>query len=104
MNENNNDNFPKGIFYKLPHQNAPDFVKGKLSIKVAELIQYLGTIQGEWLNLDIKISKQGKGYLSIDNWKPNQQNNQQQPPQMTGQQPQEDQFTDIDTSYDSIHF
>jgi hypothetical protein len=103
MNENNND-FPQGIFYKLPHNNAPDFIKGKVSIKLQEAITYLtGMAQtGEqWLNLDIKISKGGKGYLAVDTWKPQQQQqgypqqqqqqqqSYQQPPQQTGQQQQD---------------
>lgn len=26
--------FPNGLIFKLPNENAPDYVKGKLSIKV----------------------------------------------------------------------
>ena len=72
MSENE---FPKGMYYKLPAPTAPDFVKGKLSIKVAEALEYLqGKFKAdqEWLNLDIKVSKQGKGYLAVNTWKPNQ--------------------------------
>ena len=71
MSENN---LPKGIYFKLPHEKAPDFVKGKISIKVVEALEYLQDkfkADQEWLNLDIKVSKQGKGYLAVDNWKPN---------------------------------
>ncbi len=72
----NGKEFPKGIYIKKPHEKAPDFVLGKLSIKVADAISYLKTKQGEWLNLDMKQSKDGKWYLEVDNWIPNQSNQQ----------------------------
>ena len=63
--------FPKGLFFKEPHSNAPDFVKGKVSIKVDEFKKYLNNVKGEWLNIDLKISQDGKAYAEIDTWKPN---------------------------------
>ena len=64
--------FPDGIFYKEPHTNAPDFVKGSLSINIAKTIGWLNTKaqSGEWVNLSVKVSKNGKTYLAVDNWKP----------------------------------
>jgi len=64
------NNFPKGLIFKLPHNNAPDFVKGKLSIKRTELISYLQDFTAEWLNFDLKVSKDGKPYIVKDEWKP----------------------------------
>jgi len=81
-----NNNFPSGIFFKLPQPSAPDFVKGKVSIKLAEAIAYLQAQaqSGEqWLNLNVKVSKAGKGYLEVDTWKPQSQGGQA--PQQTGQ-------------------
>ena len=66
--------FPKGLIVKRPHQNAPDFVKAKLSIKKDELIEWLKSESGEWVNLDLKTSKENKLYLSVDDWKPDNQN------------------------------
>jgi hypothetical protein len=63
--------FPDGIIVKKPHANAPDFVKAKLSLKKDELIAWLQKQEGEWINLDLKESKNGKYYVSIDDWKPN---------------------------------
>ena len=37
----NNLEFPDGIIFKLPRENAPDFVKGSLSLKRADLIKWL---------------------------------------------------------------
>ena len=62
--------FPKGIFFKAPHENAPDFVKGSISIKVAELQEWLSTKQTEWVNLDLKVSQEGKTYCQVNTWKP----------------------------------
>tara|TARA_R100001244_G_C5083994_1_gene114674 strand:+ start:264 stop:500 length:237 start_codon:yes stop_codon:yes gene_type:complete len=68
MSENR---FPKGIFFKAPREGAPDFVKGNLSIKREEAIEWLKEEQGEWVNLDLKSSKEGKLYLAVNDWKPN---------------------------------
>jgi hypothetical protein len=67
MSENN---FIDGLIVKAPHQNAPDFVKAKLSIKREDLIGWLQQQTGEWINADIKESRAGKWYAAIDNWKP----------------------------------
>ena len=61
--------FPEGISIKDPHANAPDCVKGSISIKKAEIIPFLEK-RSEWTNLDIKRSKGGKLYLSINDFTP----------------------------------
>ena len=45
--------FPEGIFVKEPHEKAPEFVKGRLSIKKSALLAWLEG-RDEWTNLDIK--------------------------------------------------
>jgi hypothetical protein len=62
--------FPKGIYAKSAHENAPDFVKAKVSIKIKEAIEWLKEQTGDYVNLDLKKSKDGKLYLEIDEWKP----------------------------------
>lgn len=71
--------FPKGLFYKEPHPNSPDFVKGQVSVKVDEFKQYLSKVQGEWLNIDLKISKDGKPYAEVNTFKPDKSKAQQKP-------------------------
>ena len=66
----NNLEFPDGIIFKLPRENAPDFVKGSLSLKRADLIKWLSGKNDEWINLDLKVGKSGKGYAAINTWKP----------------------------------
>jgi hypothetical protein len=62
--------FIDGLMAKKPHENAPDFVKAKISIKREELIKTLQGMDCEWLNADLKESKEGKYYVAIDDWKP----------------------------------
>jgi hypothetical protein len=59
----------KGLFFKLPNDKAPDFVKGQISIRREDLIAELQNLNEEWINLDLKISKEGKGYAAINTWK-----------------------------------
>ena len=65
-----NVEFPAGLIIKAPREGAPDFVKGSISIKRAELVDWLNQKQDEWINLDIKVSKQGKWYTQVNTWKP----------------------------------
>jgi len=63
--------FVDGIIFKLPHSNAPEFVKGKLSINVSSLAKWIkDNNPGDWINLDLKVSKEGKPYAVRDLWKP----------------------------------
>lgn len=63
-------NFPKGLMVKQPRQGAPEFVKGSISVKSAEFIEYLKGMKDEWVNFDIKVSKDGKWYCALNDWKP----------------------------------
>ena len=62
--------FIPGLFFKDPHENAPDFVMAKGSIKVADMRDWLAQQDGEWVNFDLKRSREGKPYAQIDDWKP----------------------------------
>lgn len=61
--------FADGIMFKRPRNGAPDFVKGSISIKVADFIPFVEkhSVDG-WLNLDLKESKGGKLYLELNTW------------------------------------
>lgn len=63
--------FISGLSFKAPNDNAPEYVKAKGSIKVADLKAWLDTKDGEWVNFDLKVSNGGKWYAAVDNWKPN---------------------------------
>ena len=68
--------FPKGLYYNKPHENAPDFVLGKLSVQLAwfsewlEANQKLANDKG-YLNFGILMSKNsGKPYVVVDTYEP----------------------------------
>jgi hypothetical protein len=51
----------------------------KLSIKPQELAAWLQGKDGEWVNVDVKVSKNGKAYAAVDSWKPEAQNQRHAP-------------------------
>lgn len=66
------NNLPKGFFFSRAREGAPDFVKGKLGIKVADAIEFLkinANSEG-FVNMDLLVSKDGKPYLKLNDWKP----------------------------------
>ena len=63
--------FADGLMVKR-HENAPDFVTCSLSIRVSEFIYFLQQHQDkDWVNVQVKLSKNGKYYAELDTWKPN---------------------------------
>ena len=64
--------FPKGLIVKAPRDGAPDFVIASISIKREELIEWLSSKDGDWINLDVKEAKSGHWYASVNTFKPKQ--------------------------------
>lgn len=62
--------FIDGLIVKAPHENAPDFVKAKMSINREQMIKWLQMQNGDWINADLKVSRNGKWYAAVDDWKP----------------------------------
>jgi hypothetical protein len=61
--------FAKGFIFKKA-ENAPDFVIGNLSIKVDEAIEFIKSNENNnWVNLDIKKSKDNKFYIELNTYK-----------------------------------
>jgi len=95
--------FVDGMFVKAPHANAPDFVKASISLKVVEVLAWLNQQQGEWVNLDVKESREGKWYASVSTFepkKPSERNNNQgqddgSPESHQGNPPKDDFLDDI---------
>ena len=69
----NDTQFIGGLIVKAPHENAPEYVKAKLSIKREELIGWLQQQSGDWINAEVKVSQAGKYYAAVDTWKPDSQ-------------------------------
>ena len=64
-----------GLFVNKPHEKAPDFIKCNLSIKVADLHEWLNKNQHladdkGYIKVVVKESKQGKWYCCVDDYKP----------------------------------
>lgn len=81
MEEQQEMHFVDGMIFNKPHENAPDFVKGSLSVKVDELVACLQKYKKEdgWANIDMKKSKAGKIYFQFNTWKPEKQDGQASP-------------------------
>ena len=63
----------KGFFFDKPREGAPEFVKGRVSIKVEEAIEMLNQYKNDkgYVNLDLLKSKDGgKLYFTVNDWKP----------------------------------
>ena len=70
--------YPKGLFVNAPRENAPEFVMGSISIKVADLHEWLNINQGlandsGYINLDILEGREN-WYCTVNTWKPKQKN------------------------------
>ena len=63
--------FAEGLYVK---ESTVDFVKFKLSINKDQFTQWykkkLEDKDDDWINLDIKVSKDGKWYAEENTWKP----------------------------------
>ena len=70
--------FPKGMFIKR-NPKVPDFVIGKISIKIEDFIPFMQQHDNNgWINIEVlKKRADGSPYLVLDTWKPNQQANTQ---------------------------
>jgi hypothetical protein len=66
---NNENKFPKGAYFNLPHEKAPDFVKGQFNIaNKSVFIDWLKSVDGDNVKLSLKSSKEGKGYAELDTY------------------------------------
>jgi hypothetical protein len=65
--------FAKGIYFNLPHERAPDFVIGRISIQATHFRAWLADQHEDakgYVNLQVKKAKDGKPYVELDTWKP----------------------------------
>lgn len=62
--------FADGFIFKRK-ENAPEFVVGRLSVKVDEAIAFMRANSSDgWINLDIKYGRTGNAYVELDTFKP----------------------------------
>ena len=75
--------YPKGMYVNEPRISAPEFVKGTISIKVADLHEWLNTNQGlandaGYINFDILSGEKG-WYTKVNTFKPKSEMSEQPP-------------------------
>lgn len=88
--------FVDGMIVKPPHERAPQFVKAQISIKVEDLGKWLREkykAGDEWINLDVKESKNGKWYAAVSTFKPKEK--AAPAPQPQSRRPTDDMADDI---------
>jgi hypothetical protein len=62
--------FAEGFSFKRS-ENAPEFVIGRLSIKIEEATAFMeANNKNGWVNLNVKKSKGGVHYLELDTFEP----------------------------------
>jgi hypothetical protein len=62
--------FADGFSFKR-NEKAPDFVVGRLSMKVDEAIAFMKENEKKgWVNLSIKTARSGNYYLELDTYEP----------------------------------
>ena len=62
--------FADGFSFKR-QENAPDFVVGRLSMKVDDAIAFIKQhTKSGWVNLNIKTARSGNHYLELDTYEP----------------------------------
>jgi|TARA_R100001463_G_scaffold80584_1_gene135072 hypothetical protein len=62
--------FADGFSFKT-REGQPDFVVGRLSIKVEDALAFLKErANNGWVNLNINQARSGKYYCELDTWKP----------------------------------
>ena len=87
--------FVDGMLVKLPGDDAPDFVKLKLSIKLDEFGPWVAARKkanpdSAWMNIEIKEGRSGKWYAELNTWKPSADQPARQPARQPAPAPTED--------------
>lgn len=83
--------FADGVYFDNPNVNAPSYVLGKLSFKVAKAVAFLQEHQkaNGYVDCDVLIAKDsGKPYVALNTFVP-------QKPDSLNDEPQEDEHSAI---------
>ncbi|MAO21992.1 MAG: hypothetical protein CMJ25_14695 [Phycisphaerae bacterium] len=71
MTENKTEKeFVDGLLAKKPRDTAPEWIKCNLSMKRADVIRWLESKEGDWINVQVCEARSGKWYAEVDNWQP----------------------------------
>lgn len=72
--ENNLSKFPDGLRFWPRRENAPDFIQGSISVDPVKFVAWMkenkDKMSGEYFNFDVKLSREGKLYTAVNDFKP----------------------------------
>lgn len=63
--------FAEGMNFQLPTPKTPDFVKGRMGVKVEQFYAWARDHKDErgWINLDVCVSRGGNTYIALNTYK-----------------------------------
>jgi len=79
MSDNKDRVYAPAMNWSAPRDEAPDFIKAKVGIKVldedgndGEFIKFLrdNAKSSGWINFEMKESQDGRYYFELDTWEP----------------------------------
>jgi hypothetical protein len=82
MSDNKDRVYAPAMNWSAPRDEAPDFIKAKVGIKVldedgndGEFIKFLrdNAKSSGWINFEMKESQDGRYYFELDTWEPKPQ-------------------------------
>lgn len=64
--------FAEGIYFSKPKEGTPEFIKGRISVKVADFIAFAQKHEKKngYIDIDLMKSKKGTLYLKLNTWQP----------------------------------
>jgi len=75
--------FADGFTFKR-NENAPEFVVGRLSLKIDAAIEFIKQHQKNgWINLDVKKARTGNFYIELDTYTPKDRESSTEAKRMT---------------------
>lgn len=79
--------FADGFSFKR-NEKAPDFVVGRLSMKVDDAIAFMKENEKKgWVNLSIKTARSGNYYLELDTFEPKNETEKKAPASKSNTKP-----------------
>ena len=72
MSEKRERVFAEGFSFRKPTGDAPEYVVGRLSLKVDDAINFINANKNAngWINLSIMIGRSGNPYVELDTYEP----------------------------------
>ena len=75
MSEKRERVFADGFSFRKPTGDAPEYVVGRLSLKVDDAIDFINKHKNAngWVNLSIMVGRSGNPYVELDTYEPKKQ-------------------------------